>query len=567
MKKYIKYLSITLMTLLYSSCTELDLNPLSEGSSANWYNNEEEVVMALNDLYRSYLWYKDDDAFTDDWTSREALSTVTNATVNSEWSWSGSLWLNCYKGITRANTIISNIDRAADNLTQEQMDVYIAEAKFVRATMYSFLVARFGDVVLYTEVPELDEAFNVSRTDKSEVLDLVYSDYDAAITVLPETYGSSELRRATKGAALALKARIALYMEDWQVAKDAAKACMDLSIYSLHEDYGTYFFPETKNSVETIFSLPRSVELNEQLGINYPVKATITRNAGGWSAYNPSWDLLFAYLCTDGLPVDESPLFDPLNPFENRDPRLLETVVPFHSEHLGFIYEPHPDSVEILNVNTGDYVTNNDTRTNTQFAAYNGLVWKKGVTTDWSDDLNTDPDEIVIRYAEVLLTYAEASIELNQIDESVLETINMVRARAYGADLSSVDSYPMVEMQSQEALRKTLRIERRMEFAKEGMRYMDIIRWNLAEKVLNKNIYGMLDPDELREKVVNQGLWFFPETPEVDEDGIVNLDPIFEKGLIKLLADRDFDGTKQYLWPIPAQEIIANSNLQQNPNY
>ena len=231
------------------------------------------------------------------------------------------------------------------------------------------------------------------------------------------------------------------------------------------------------------------------------------------------------------------------------------------------MYQPHPDSTKVLNFNKGTYVTNNDTRTNTQYASYNGLVWKKGVDEDWSDDLNTIPDEIVMRYADVLLMYAESSIELGQVDQSVLDAINMVRARAYGVDMSNPGAYPAVTSSDQSTLRNIVRMERRMEFAHEGLRYMDIIRWKLADKVLNKDIYGMLDPDELRQKVVNPGLWFFPETPEIDNDGVADFDPMYNAGLIKLLAVRDFDASKQYLWPIPSKEILINDNLGQNTGY
>jgi hypothetical protein len=163
--------------------------------------------------------------------------------------------------------------------------------------------------------------------------------------------------------------------------------------------------------------------------------------------------------------------------------------------------------------------------------------------------------------------YAEAKIESNEIDASVLEAMNRVRARAYGVNFTETDKYPAITTTNQAALRRILRTERRIEFAFEGRRYTDIIRWRLAEKVLNLPNYGMLDPAELREKVVKPGLWFFPETPPIDEDGIADLSIMFNKGLIKKITQREFDKTKQYLWPIPAKDILINSNLTQNPNY
>ena len=105
-----------------------------------------------------------------------------------------------------------------------------------------------------------------------------------------------------------------------------------------------------------------------------------------------------------------------------------------------------------------------------------------------------------------------------------------------------------------------------MEFALEGIRYMDIVRWRLAEKVLNLPVYGMLDPEELRQKVVGPGLWFFPQIPEIDDDGIADFSKMYEAGLIKQSVVRKFDATRQYLWPIPTPEVLT-SGLTQNPNY
>src|SRR5690606_3365822 len=194
-------------------------------------------------------------------------------------------------------------------------------------------------------------------------------------------------------------------------------------------------------------------------------------------------------------------------------------------------------------------------------------VFKTGVSTDWSDDNRTDPDKIIVRYADVLLMYAEASVEMNQIDQSVLDAINMVRARAYKVPHTDTGNYPAVTTTDQDELRKLVRIERRMELPMEGLRYMDLIRWRLAEKVLNRDIYGMLEVAELRTKIVNQGLWFFPDIPEIDEDGCPDFTAMHQAGLIQRLALRDFDASKQYLWPIPTSEIIINDNLEQNDGY
>ena len=106
-----------------------------------------------------------------------------------------------------------------------------------------------------------------------------------------------------------------------------------------------------------------------------------------------------------------------------------------------------------------------------------------------------------------------------------------------------------------------------MELALEGLRYMDLVRWRLAEKVLTINNYGVLDNAQLKENVIDKGLWFFPGVPEIDEEGIPGFDHLYEAGLVKLLNKRFWNPDRQYLWPIPSKEILINENLVQNPGY
>ena len=552
--------------IFFSACNDLDLSPLSEGSSENWYSNESEINMAVNDLYRNVFWPIDNDEWTDDYTRRDLTTPITNGTLNGEWGTVISVWQNAYKAIARANTILANLDRSVGVVPQTTLDKFAAEARFVRASQYALLISHYGDVIYFTDALSLEEAFTMSRTDKNTILTEIYADYDFAAANLPTAYGGNQSMRATKGAALAMKARIALFFQNWSVARDAAKACMDLNAYDLHADFRTLFLSKTKNPKEMIFGVPRSAVLNVVIG---DTKDWISRLAGGWGAAQaPSWELLCSFLCTDGLPIDESPLFDPRNPFKNRDPRCTETIVEFQTPWLGFMYQPHPDSLRVTNFRTGLKVTNNDTRANAAFASFNGLMWKKGIDEDWSDDYRAENEIFIMRYADVLLMYAEAKTELGEIDQAMLDaSINKVRARAYKVQVTDKAKYPAVISGTKEAMRKAIRIERRMELAFEGRRYTDIIRWKLAEKVLSYDIYGMLDVADLRTKVVNQGLWFFPQTPDIDEDGVAVFEPIYNAGLIKRLALRDFDKNRQYVWPIPTKEVLINDNLTQNPGY
>jgi len=567
--KKLPIIILLLSTVLYS-CNDLDRIPLSEGSVEAWYSTEDEIIMAVNDLYKdAFFPLKLDadgpDACSDDWMYREALNAVTGGTITGEWKIANvDYWLNSYKAITRCNTLLVNLERAADKIAAATLVQYESEVKFIRACQYSRLIAYFGDVVYYTEPLDIDQAFALGRSPKSEVLQKVYAEFDYAIENLPVTYTGNALKKATKGSALGMKARTAIYCDDFATAKEAASACMALGVHKLHPDFESLFLTSTGYSSEFLFAQPRSVEFD----LTVSIQDFIPRNAGGWAAWAPTWDLFCAFLCTDGLPIDESPLFDPRDPFKNRDPRCAATIVEFNTPHLGFIYEPHPDSLEVMNFSTGVRQKNNDTRSNAQFASFNGLLWKKGVDESWlGNSWKAAPTKIVLRYADVLLMYAEAKVKLGEIDQSVLDAINDVRARAYGVSRTAVTDYPPVTTTDARELMRIIMTERRMEFAYEGVRYMDIIRWRLAEKVLNIPNYGMLDPDALREKVVNPGLWFFPEVPPIDEDGIADFTGMYEKGLIKRITQRQFDPNRQYVWPIPSKDILINDNLTQNPGY
>ncbi len=289
------------------------------------------------------------------------------------------------------------------------------------------------------------------------------------------------------------------------------------------------------------------------------VQDYIARNAGGFGAWLPTRDIVDAYECTDGLPIDESPLYDPLHPFRNRDPRLTKTVVEFGTNWLGYSYQPHPDSLTTRNYKTGGMVSNFDNRAVRPFASYTGFLWKKGIDQTWADRLVEDNDAIIIRFAEVLLTYAEAKIELGENDASVLEALNRVRARAYGVAVTATSSYPAVTTTDLTQLKRILRRERRVELVK-GLRYMDLIRWRIAEKVLVRPVIGLPDPANQ-----NRAKWPFPGVTPLDNDGVADYSGF--GGDVKVLVERKFDKTKQYLWPIPAVERRVNPNISQNPFY
>lgn len=567
MKKTILFIS---GLLLFGSCADLDLMPLDTGSADSWYRDESELKMSLLGLYREAFWPIDDPRWSDDHQGRTTTNMITGGTINGETGDVTGRWTNAYKAIGRANIILQQLEsRAAElGIDPERVEEYRAEALFVRAAQYSKLTTYFGDVVYTERTLTIEEAFEVGRTDKAEIMEYAYRDFEAAAQVLPTKY-SGEATRATKGAAYALKARYALFHGDWEIAAKAAQDCMDLDVYELHSDFQTLFLASTMNAKESIFVMPRSVETSNNLWGSGTIMGYVTRNRGGYASEYPSWELFCSFLCTDGLPIDESPLFNPRKPFENRDPRCAATIREFGTEHLGVIYDPNPNTTKVWNSLTQQNMTNLDCFAGSQYASYNGLVMTKGVDEDWVNDQTflVYPDRIFIRLAEVMLIYAEAKIEADDIDQSVLDAINKVRARAYGVAYTETTKYPAVTTFDRGELRRTVRIERRMELAYEGWRYMDLLRWKLAEKTLNLPQYGLLDKESLISKIVNADKWFFPSTPQLDDDGIADFKPMYDAGLVKLIVNRSFDPSRNYLWPIPSKEVITNPNLGQNDNY
>ena len=542
------------------SCVKLDLNPLSESATGNFYSDQTELEMAVNDMYRLAFWQNSNEEYSDDlWNRGSGGNAITYGTLGAEDGSVETFWDNAYKVIGRVNVFLERKDNAADNTPESVMQRLEGEARLARAYQYSRLITHFGDVPFLTEPILLEEAYGIPRTDKDVIMAFVFDELDLAAELLPVSYSSGELKRVTKGAALGMKARTALYMGEWAVARDAAAAVMALAddgIYSLHPNYRQLFLAAGALSNEIILSMPRS----DELGFRGGSRNHISRNNGGYASVLPTWEMMDTYECVDGLPIDQSPLYDPSDPFANRDPRLVNTIVEFGTPWLGFSYQPHPDSTQVWSYRNGRMVSNKDSRGADQFASYTGLLLKKGIDESWLENQREDNDRMIMRYAEMLLTYAEAKIELNEIDETLFHALNQVRARAYGVSVNDISEYPAVTTTNVNELRTLIKRERRVELSYEGLRYMDLIRWRLAEKALGRPLYGLPDPaNQDRDK------WPFAGPPMIDADGIPNYSGLGSN--VKQIAERNFDASRQYLWPIPASERRINDKLTQNPNY
>lgn len=600
--KTIKYFIIALAGGTLLSCSDLDLSPLDGASTEGWYQTREQFEMNLNTLLLHHFWPQEKNEFvegstvmcmeepTDDWTNRSTVNAFLNGSLNGQNTSSvPAMYKWTSNGISRCNIILNELKGAKGLMSQDDIEFIEANARFYRACFYSRMIMLFGDAILWEEMPSIEESYNAVRTDRFEVLEHIYEQFDWAAERLPESYSGGEVKRATCGAAWAMKARVALHfasilnfdknigdpekaMRHYGIARDAAENCIDLGVYTLHDDFGNLFLNSTKNSAEGIFTLPRSKQYSNGVRTQYMSGQTVTTrlprlaNSGIGSTATPSWDLLCSFLCSDGKPIDESSLYDPKEPFKNRDPRCTYTIVEFGTRHIGVDYNPHFDVKEVWSYREGKYVENSDTRSVQQYASYNGLVLKKGIDDDWLAPFEVEPDKLIMRYADVLLMYAEAKIELNDIDDSVFEAMNRVRARAYKASVDS-DGYPRISETDQSKLRTILRTERRMEFAFEGLRIYDIYRWRIAGKVLNSSNYGLPLDENRQRSLIDDGMWFMGGVPPIDENGSADFSKMPNISYAQILSTRVFVEPKHYLWPLPTDEIVALKNVTQNDGY
>lgn len=568
MKKLI-YFAFAISALTLGSCTKLDLNPLSEPSSENWYADAQQIEISLNDMYRKVFYGIETefwtDRRTDDWAQRDQVYDLCNGATTAATSTYSTFWTNTYKPISRANRVIEAIEVKHND--DPALAALKAEAKFFRAYMYARLVVCWGDAPFYLKTLSIEESQNMTRTDKKIITEQVLKDYDDAIEGLPDMNNGSGVYRVTKGAAIALKARFCAMIGDYRSCADLCKRLMDGGKYSLYysaenpaDSYGELFRDKTYNT-EQIFMIANAYAYEQTQAI----KSWVLRTAGGNNTAQPSWDLLAAYECTDGKTIDQSPLFDCHDPFANRDPRCCMTFAAPGTEIYGVIFDPHPSTLQVMDVTAGKMVKNKDTKPNDNYAAYNSCCLRKGAQMEWRTGQYNENPESIIRYADVLLMYAESKIELGEIDGTVLNAINQVRARAYGVSVKETGSYPAITTTDKAELRKIVRRERRVELTHEGVRFFDLKRWGLLKKCYSIHYYGHKNATGIKDYAA-QGYWFWPETPAIDEDGFADFETMYNKGYIERYGFHVYD-PKVELFPIPDEEIKANIHLTQNTGY
>lgn len=551
-------ISLILLGTGIISCNKgfLEKLPLDSPSDATFFSNKDELEMAVNGAYTGLWWefegvpyYLFLDAATDIAWSRgdEAkIQTVQSGLFTPDAYVFNNTWTSMYNGISKCNNILQNMNRAKDVVSSDYYNQVQAQALFLRSYYYFYLIELFGDVPWVTTMLSLDSA-SLAKTDKKQIVQYLYDDLDFAAANLPLSWAGNDAGRATKGAALALKARLALNEGDYEIAAASAKTVIGLNIYTIDPNYKRLFHYGGASSQEIIMNLPyllgvRTNAIPEIIG---------PRSAPGYSILVPTQMMVDMYQCIDGKSIDKSPLFDPLQPFNNRDPRLDQSIIRPGVWFNNYLFQTHPDSTMTYQNTDGNLVRVGNLEVTNAYATFTGYLWLKFLDeTDLPSNVNSSQISLILmRYAEMLLTYAESKIELNQIDQSVIDAINQVRGR------ESVNM-PLVSIgMPQEDIRAIVRYERTVELANEGFRLFDIKRWKYAEHVLPGKVYGRR----------NKAHWYDPIVPKIDQYGHSNYDNA--EDIFKVISVNTFDPVKNYLWPIPQKEIDINKKLIQNPGY
>ncbi|MBK5262281.1 MAG: RagB/SusD family nutrient uptake outer membrane protein [Peptostreptococcaceae bacterium] len=556
------YISLGLLLVLISSCNNfLDLQPQSEITDVVFWKNPADFKLAANWFYQNTL----DDPRSGGINNSDNMSDIAEDTQPDPVS-SGTyvppsddgVWNGAYAGIRNANKLITEGENSS---IKDQISAYIGEGYFFRAYNYYTLFKLYGgvpliDKVLDTTDPEIYNA----RATRDAILNFILSDLDMAISDLSDK-STTDAGRICKEAAEAFKARVCLFEGTWRKFRGTADAntLLDLAIlesknvidsksYHLYsgkgiESYRYMFIDNTsENNPESIISKHYRMFIDP---IYWVEKIT-------WGYMSPTKKIADLYLCSDGLPINKSPLFEGYDScrteFYNRDPRMSESIIiPADS-----IFRPQFTEAEPQWPGVG-----NNRNVNSGYMLYKFISEVASPSSssagnfDWND----------MRYAEVLLIYAESTFERNgSISDADLDlSINLLRDRVHMPHLTNgIVAANGLDMRTE------IRRERTVELAFEGYRWDDLRRWKTAETEL---------PNSLLSIKVTGTQWDSPQVTigDASTSGIFyNLpDSKLENGFLVLQpgSQRSFDPAKNYLLPLPTKQISLNPALVQNPNW
>ena len=592
--KLFKYSSLAFAILLAAGCNDefLERYPLDRISNETFWNTENDLAVYNNSLYhlaavddnnvpimmghddgfeslKYGIWYIDE--FTDNIAPRHSRHTQyqqVRAGKHNVPSSSGGdgQWFG-YKGwnfVRAINVGLDNYDKA--QVDQAVKNKYIGEARLFRGWFYADKVSKFGDAPwVDTELNVDSEELYATRTPREEVMANVLEDLNFATQHIPDDWGDGGAPgRMNRWAALLVKSRVCLFEGTWrkyhggsnadmwlQEAAAAAKEIMDNGPYVL------YNTGDPDNDYNTIHQITADLTgvpevmywRRYELGIFTNHVQSYHRGYNGGATKSMVED----YLCTDGLPITLSPLYQGdaqiEDVFENRDPRLRQTIL-------------HPD--DVLKYGYGNF----DTRPYPRLRGMEGgqtietgyhIIKVFDPVTSYATYNTSNTPAITLRFGEVLLNYAEAKAELGTLTQEDLDaSINLLRDRVGmpRMDISNIPVDPRYTDDGVSPLIVEIRRERRVELFMEGFRYDDLRRWKQGKK-LEIPSYGI--------RWDEAAIARYPKANVVSStvDGVPYVD--IYKGTD--WENPVFNESKHYLWPIPLADLAQNPNIRQNPGW
>ena len=526
----IKYsiLSLVLSTGILVSCDNdlLETVPNDRLNVDMFWKTEQDAKLAVNGLYTDLdstniiTW----DALTDIAHTNQNFDVQAYVELGTYDGTSSKIygeWRRAYRGIRAASYFLENVDKVTSANTT-LINQLKGEAKVLRAYQYIKLAGFYGDVPLVTTSITIDESKTLVKTPVGEIWDFIDKELNEAAALLPVTYPSAtDKGRVTQGAALGLAARASLFAGRYEKAAEEADKVIKLGVYGLYESYEKLFTYAAENNKEVLFDRQF---IKDTYPINIFTLLAPYSQKNSQSSYVPTKTLVDMYETLDGKLITEAASgYNAASPYANRDPRLKYSVF-LEGDILpsGIAFKPQPNS------GTADAIGS------TYIASTTGFNIKKYILAeDYANPVNSGINIILLRYAEILLTYAEAKIELGQVDASVLAAINLVRNGRNDVKQPSVTSM------SQTELRAIVRRERTVELAFEGQHLFDIRRWKTAQKVIPGPVYGITYKDA---------------------SGVL-------KTVEVIAVNKTFDVSRHYLWPVPQKERDLNPLLTQNPGW
>jgi starch-binding outer membrane protein, SusD/RagB family len=589
--KKIFYLPILAFTLLLAGCKKyLDREPLDASARTTFFSNQEEMDQSLNGVYASVLWTfpnntpllfaiesSTDLAIRRDLNAEDFIALGQGSFFNNNAIVSSS-WGQAYRLVQRANEHLAGMEKGKANVSTQYFARTKAEALTLRAWAYFHLLYMFGDIPYYRTTPEISEVLSAKRQPVATIVADLYKDLDEAAAGFDAASAQPILAngRVNKAVVLGIKAKLALLIKDYPTAITATNRVITSLNYGLNPSYLNLFslagqVANTNREILFNQTYPTDVAAPENWMVWITVPRCITNSQ---SSHFPSQALVDRFEGTDGRRIDASTVYNPATPRLNRDRRLRWTVY-MNDDTLLYNVQPSPNGDYIqpkektifnlysatrrrFNWRTGvfdnvsggntDWVGNTAAGVQWQVGAAGsrggvGYVWRKYVDSTQIHQF-TKTGYILMRYADILLMYAEAKIEANDIDASVYNAINAVRNRA---------GQPSVTSGTQAELRQLVRRERAVEFAGEGLRLFDLRRWDIYGAANSGPVVGAS-----RDGIV------VPTTPTFDINDIPNYTSSVSQRINFRNQVRNNADAKFKLWPIPQSEIDANPGLLPN---